>query len=233
MADKKISQWLWWFWREWGRPLLYAIAVIAPLRASIADWYDVPTGSMKPTIIEGDRVFVNKLAYDLKIPFTNWRIAHWSDPARGDIVVFPSPADGIRLVKRVIGLPGDVISMQNNQLSVNGSPVKYESLQSDIVRKFPIDQKDRFQFLKEELPTKNHSLMLIPSRPAMRSFPPIKVPAGQYFMMGDNRDDSGDSRYFGFVDREKIAGKATAVALSLDRDHYFLPRWSRFLNSLN
>ena len=80
MADKKISQWLWWLWREWGRPLLYAIAVIAPLRASIADWYDVPTGSMKPTIIEGDRVFVNKLAYDLKIPFTNWKIARWSDP---------------------------------------------------------------------------------------------------------------------------------------------------------
>ena len=147
--------------------------------------------------------------------------------------MFPSPADGIRLVKRVIGLPGDVISMQNNQLSVNGLPVKYEPLNSNIIDQFPIEQKNRFQFLKEELPAKNHTLMLIPSKPAMRSFPSTKVPAGQYFMMGDNRDDSGDSRYFGFVDRDKIAGKATAVALSLDREHHFLPRWSRFLNSLN
>ena len=80
--------------------------VMFSMRSSLADWYHVPTGSMKPTILEGDRVFVDKLAYDLKVPFTTWHLAEWSQPQRGDIVVFFSPKDGTRLVKRVIGLPG-------------------------------------------------------------------------------------------------------------------------------
>ena len=86
----------------------------------MADWNDVPTGSMKPTILEGDRVFVNKLAYDLKVPFTTWHITEWSNPHCGDIVVFFSPKDGKRLVKRVIGLPGDTVELQNERLVING-----------------------------------------------------------------------------------------------------------------
>jgi signal peptidase I len=89
--------------------------------SAIADWNDVPTGSMNPTILAGDRIFVNKLAYDLRISFTTWRLAHWDNPRRGEIVVFFSPVDGTRLVKRVIGVPGDVIAMNGNRLYINAS----------------------------------------------------------------------------------------------------------------
>jgi signal peptidase I len=232
MQDNKVKYWSLRIWREWGRPLLFAVAIIVPLRASIADWYDVPTGSMKPTILEGDRVFVNKLAYDLKVPFTCWHIAQWSDPKRGDIVTFPSPKDGVRLVKRVIGLPGDLISMQENKLTVNGKPVTYDQLSDRVFDQIPAYQRSQFRFFQEHLPQKDHVVMSIPDRMAMRTFPPVQVPAGKYFMMGDNRDDSGDSRYFGFVDRAQIMGKATAIAMSLDHNHYFMPRWKRFLRSL-
>ncbi len=92
-------------WTEWVKPILVVIVVCSTFRSAVADWNDVPTGSMNPTILEGDRIVVNKLAYDLKIPFTTWHIAEWSDPKNGEIVVCYSPKDGTRLVKRVIGVP--------------------------------------------------------------------------------------------------------------------------------
>src|SRR5205823_7902682 len=112
-ALKKAAVYL---WREWIRPAGMIAAIVFPLKSAIADWNWVPTGSMKPTILEGDLVFVNKLAYDLKVPFTLWRIGQWGDPARDDIVVFFSPKDGTRLVKRLIAGPGDTIEMRNNIL---------------------------------------------------------------------------------------------------------------------
>src|SRR6478672_6190122 len=110
-------------WRKEVRPLLITVLVMFAVRSSLADWNDVPTGSMKPTILEGDRVFVNKLAYDLKVPFTTLHVAEWSAPHRGDIVVFYSPYDGQRLVKRVIGLPGDTIELRQELLVLNGQPI--------------------------------------------------------------------------------------------------------------
>src|ERR1043165_4321169 len=101
------------FWRKEIRPLLILAVILFSIRSSLADWNDVPSGSMRPTILEGDRIFVNKLAYDLKVPFTTIHIAEWSNPKRGDIVVFYSPHDGQRLIKRVIGLPGDMIELRN------------------------------------------------------------------------------------------------------------------------
>src|SRR3954471_3455734 len=91
------------------QPIVIMLFVLLAARSSLADWNDVPTGSMNPTILEGDRVFVNKLAYDLKVPFTTWHLAEWGMPQRGDVVVFYAPTDGTRMVKRVIGLPGDTI----------------------------------------------------------------------------------------------------------------------------
>jgi signal peptidase I len=110
-------------WRKEIRPLVITVLIMFAVRSSLADWNDVPTGSMKPTILEGDRVFVNKLAYDLKVPFTTLHIAEWSAPHRGDIVVFYSPKDGTRLVKRTIGLPDDVVELRNNRLLINGEQV--------------------------------------------------------------------------------------------------------------
>ena len=101
-------------------------------RSTFADWYQVSTGSMKPTIIEGDRVFVNKLAYEIRLPFSSITIAHWDDPARGDIVVFYSPHNDKRLIKRVIGPPGDVIAIRYNQLFINGVPARYAVLEKPL-----------------------------------------------------------------------------------------------------
>lgn len=220
------------FWREWLKPMLIIVFVTSALRSALADWNDVPTGSMRPTILVGDRVFVNKLAYDLKVPFTTWHLAQWGDPERGEIVVFFSPADGKRLVKRVIGVPGDTIAMVNNHLFVNGDPIKYETLNEAIVAEIGVGERASHEFASESLRQRKHPVMITPKKPALRSFEPVTVPAGRYFMMGDNRDNSFDSRYYGCVERKQIVGQATAVVLSLDLDHWRLPRWHRFFTSL-
>jgi signal peptidase I len=184
---------------------------------------------MNPTILEGDRIFVNKLAYDLKVPFTTRHLAEWSDPQRGDIVVFYSPQDGKRLVKRVVGLPGDSIALRNNHLLVNGEEAAYE----------PVDQSnpglpagvDQF-CVQEDLTGRKHPVLITPRQPALRTFGPVTVPEGHYFMMGDNRDNSGDSRYFGFVARDRIVGRATAIVISLNIQDRYQPRWERLFTDL-
>lgn len=217
-----------WFWKEWLKPLLTVALVVGSVRSAVADWNHVPTGSMKPTILEGDRVVVNKLAYDLKVPFTIWRVAEWANPSRGDIVVFFSPTDGTRLVKRVIGLPGDTIAMNNNTLIVNGKRIRYEALESDTSNWIEAKERPAHQFASEQLDGRPHAVMATPALDAARSFAPIIVPQGSYFMMGDNRDNSLDSRYFGAVPRNKIVGEAVSVAFSVNRDRYYLPRAGRF-----
>ncbi len=220
------------FWLEWLKPCLVILLVTTALRSALADWNDVPTGSMKPTILEGDRVWVNKLAYDLKVPFTTWHLAEWSEPARGEVVVFFSPANGQRLVKRVIGLPGDTVELRDNRLFLNGRAVDYVPLDALTVNAIPVAQQSKHDFASERLAERKHPVMATPSLPALRSFGPTPVPAGHYFMMGDNRDNSLDSRYFGTVPREKIVGRATAVAMSFDRERWFAPRWERFFTAM-
>ncbi|MFH1177334.1 MAG: signal peptidase I [Acidobacteriota bacterium] len=220
------------FTREWVQPILVMLLIIGSLRSAVADWNDVPTGSMKPTILEGERIFVNKLAYDLKVPFTTWRLATWADPARGDVVVLFSPADGKRLVKRVIGIPGDRIALANNRLFVNGAPVAYEQIDPGFVVQLGEGEAARHILASETLGVRSHPVMFTPHDPSIRSFGPIGVPPGQYFVMGDNRDRSLDSRWFGFVAREKIVGKATAVVASVDPARHFRPRWQRFFHWL-
>ncbi len=220
------------YWRKEIRPLLLLALVVFALRSSLADWNDVPTGSMKPTIVEGDRVFVNKLAYDLKVPFTTWHLATWGEPQRGDIVVFYSPYDGTRLVKRVIGLPGDTVQLRQDTVSINGKPVEYESLPESRLRDVGLVERINTSYATELLPGQPHAVAFSAALPARREFGPYIVPAGSYFMMGDNRDNSFDSRYYGPVARNRILGRATGIALSLDRENYWLPRWHRFFRSL-
>src|SRR5215213_667720 len=112
-------------WYRQVRPILVLILVFTAFRSTFADWNDVPTGSMNPTIFDGDRIFVNKLAYGLKFPYTTWHLARWSGPQRGEIVVFYSPANGIRLVKRCVGVPGDTIKAVNGFLTINDQPLTY------------------------------------------------------------------------------------------------------------
>lgn len=215
------------------RPLLITAVVLFAARSSLADWNDVPSGSMNPTIIEGDRIFVNKLAYDLKVPFTTWHLAQWSNPQRGDIVVFFSPYDGTRLVKRVIGLPGDTVELRREQLIIDGKPVNYAPLSAEISVQLPLDEQQCSLFATENLPDHSHAVMAMPAVPAKRSFGPIHVPEGSYFMMGDNRDDSFDSRYFGVVSRDRIVGKAMDVVFSVNKNDHWLPRSGRFFRPLD
>jgi signal peptidase I len=223
LSNDLMKQQLRAFWREWILPAVVVIAVLAPLRSAVADWNDVPTGSMIPTILVGDRIFINKLAYDLKVPFTSWQVAKWADPQRGDIVVFPSPADGVRLVKRIVAVPGDRIELRDDHLMINGEPASYALVNNSVPSALVVN---------ETVSGKTHALQILPQLRAMRSFGPVTVPAGSYFMMGDNRDNSADSRYFGFVSRDRILGRATLVAMSFDRDHYYQPRFDRFGHSL-
>jgi signal peptidase I len=219
-------------WRNWIKPLAIVLLVSATFRSAVADWNDVPTGSMKPSILVGDRIFVNKLAYDLKIPFTMQRVASWDDPRRGDVVVFFSPENGQRLVKRVVGLPGDTIVLRQNKLVVNGKAAAYAPLSQRIREQVNVWVRTNSRFAAEQIAAQGHPVMLTPGRLAMSNYGPASVPAGHYFFLGDNRDNSRDSRYFGCVDRSLIVGKATAVILSLDYTDHLLPRWKRFFTSM-
>lgn len=210
------------------RVFMLMLLVVSSLRSALADWNDVPTGSMKPTIEEGDRVVVNKLAYDLKVPFTTFEVWKWGDPRRGDIVVLFSPKDGMRLVKRVVGVPGDRIEMRDNQLYVNGDAARWKSIGEENDR-----EQGSTLVVEETLEGRTHLVMFTPQIPAVRSFAPLIVPPGRYFVMGDNRDNSNDSRFIGLIDRHRIVGKALAVAFSFDRANHYAPRFNRFFKSID
>jgi signal peptidase I len=227
-------------WRDWVRPVGLPFLLIAAAKSALADVNPVPTGSMQPTVLTGDCVFVDKLAYDLKVPFTTTHLARWANPARGDIVVCFSPTDGTRLLKRIAAVPGDTIEMRQETLLLNGRPLAYAALDAAPATgsglahlHLPPEERDAALFAREQLGAHSHTVMILPRRPALRSFGPVTVPAGAYFMLGDNRDNSEDSRYFGFVARDQIVGRARAVAVSADLHRWLLPRFDRFFTALD
>jgi signal peptidase I len=221
-----------WFWREWGLIAVFVVFVVVPVKSSLADWNWVPTGSMNPTILEGDLIYVNKVAYDLRVPLTLHRLASWSEPQRGDVIIFLSPEDGTRLVKRVIGRPGDTVEMRRNVLFLNGRPLDYHQTGRDCPVHLPGDVAATGILTLEDLDRTVHPVISVPGLGAMRSFGSRVVPEGCYFVMGDNRDVSRDSRYFGFVPRQNILGRAGAVVLSFDITGMYQPRIERFLTGL-
>jgi signal peptidase I len=186
---------------------------------------------MEPTILVGDLVFVDKVAYDLKVPFTTWHMAEWGNPKHGDIVVCFSPKDGLRLVKRVVGVPGDEVELRNDRLFLNGVPMAYGPVAPSVVAGLSPTEKSNALFATEVLAGRDHAMMVMPQRSAMRTFGPLRVPAGSYFVMGDNRDNSNDSRYFGFVPRDQIVGEAKMVLASANWSAGV--RWGRFFSALN
>lgn len=223
----RMARWL----REWVKSLAIIIAIMVPIRASIADWCDVPTGSMKPTILPGDRIAVNKLAYGLRVPLTELWVARWGEPRAGEVVVLHSPADGTRLVKRVIAGPGDTIELRHQRVHVNGVPSVYATLPTDWLAEATPDHAARGPgagFAREYLGGRGHAVMARTDRGVARTFGPITIPAGRYFVMGDNRDVSGDSRVFGLVPARSIVGRSPGVVISMDPDRYYLPRFWRW-----
>ena len=199
------------------------------VRSAIADWYTVPSGSMYPTLMIGDRIIADRIAYDLKLPFTDIVLQHLADPKRGDIVTFASPVDGERLVKRLIGVPGDSVELRDEILYLNGVPASYESASGAVATRLSPDYSGQQIVLEEKTADSHRPITLMPERHGvLRSFGPMQVPQGQYLMLGDNRDNSQDSRYIGFVKRELITGRVGRVAFSLDTNHYYIPRMERF-----
>jgi len=200
-----------------NKSLLLFILLLATFRGAIADWHPVPTGSMKPTILEGDVVWHNKLAYDLKFPFTNIRLLELNDPKRGDIVVVKSSTARKRLIKRLIGLPGDEISIINNQLTVNGVSAQYEIFSTDALDHIRLSDRDPGTYAIERIDgIPSHAVharkVNVSITPSYRAI----VPDGHYFLMGDSRDNSADSRFYGSFPRKELRGRATRILLSVN-----------------
>lgn len=221
------------FWREWLRPFFVLLLILLTVRSVVVDWNHVPTGSMKPSILEGDRILVNKLAYDLRVPFTLRRISAWSAPARGDVVVFLSPQDGKRLVKRVVAVAGDRVEMRLNRLWINGNPAQYRRIDPGTVASLSTGEQTAYHVIGESIEGgDHHSIMTRRWLGGRSSFAPRTIADGEVFVMGDNRDDSSDSRVFGPVPMQRIVGRATAIVASVNPDERYLPRWERFFLSL-
>lgn len=216
-----MNNWIKQMWKD-NKSLLVFLSLMLVFRSAVADWNEVPTGSMKPTIIEGDRIFINKMAYDIRIPFTHVSLMKMSDPQRNDIIIFDSVVSDKRLVKRVIGLPGDVISMKDNRVSINGKQLSY---QHAAVNGSVID-------IHENLSGNTHTVRTNSAGSQLSNFPEVKVPEGHYLVLGDNRDNSADSRVIGFVPREEIIGRSSSVVMSLDYENYYIPRSDRFFQTL-
>ncbi|MDO6486079.1 signal peptidase I [Colwellia sp. 6_MG-2023] len=199
------------------------VLLMSVFRSAVADWYTVPTGSMQPTIKEGDRIIVNKMAYDLRLPFSQLSLLSTGEPKRGEIVVFESKTADKRLIKRMVGLPGDRISMKEETLYINGQAMPYKITKENPQQLVAIEQ----------LGAINHSIRIDKERSNQRStFSPLTVPDGYYFVLGDNRRNSADSRVYGLVPRHELKGKASSIAFSVNYDNYYLPRENRFFKDI-
>jgi len=218
-------------WARNNKGFLLFLMLFGIFRTAVADWNPIPSASMHPNLLEGDVVFVNRLAYNVKVPLTDIVISPTGDPQRGDIVTFSSPVNGTRLIKRVIALPGDRVEMRNEQLSINGQPVAYTALGETVENIHGVGQLAAVR-MGETLGERRHAIQFLPQIQARRDFAAIVVPPGQYMMLGDNRDNSEDSRYIGLVPRALLIGRAERVLASADITGNWMPRTERFGMSL-
>ncbi|HVO22054.1 MAG TPA: signal peptidase I [Candidatus Margulisiibacteriota bacterium] len=211
---RRASRWAFWrrnegpdapaksHWRQNFESLFVAIVVALLVRSSVVEAFWVPSGSMLPTIQIGDHLFVNKLAYGMHLPFVGKEIAQWRPLQRDDIVVFTSPVDHkTDLIKRVIAVEGDTVEIRNKHLYINGQEVPD--------------------------PHANFTDPHVKDTTPRDKFGPVTVPPGKFFVMGDNRDQSYDSRYWGFADASDVKGKATFIYWSWNSQTHWL-RWDRF-----
>ena len=225
------------FWENF-KALLSALLFFIFLRTFIVEAYRIPSGSMIPTLLVGDWLFVNKLVYGPHIPFTNYNLPGYKDPARNDVVVFKSPDQKDQpwdpnptLVKRLVGMPGDTLFMRKGQLYVNGAPQR-NSFGPPTGQEF--DSVDPLMDWQKAVGLKASRFGAAPDQPTHDNWGPFVVPAGHYFMMGDSRYNSKDSRYWSFVPRENIRGKPMFVYYAYNADDSDKPlpfitdiRWSR------
>ncbi len=213
-------------WIKQNRGFLIFLLCFGFFRSAMADWNPIPSGSMRPTLLEGDVVLVNRLAYDFKIPLTDIAVAKLGDPQRGDVITFTSPVDGVRLIKRLVGVPGDIVEMRDEVLFVNGRAAEYSAPRSVIEA---MDYGRTVEGLRttERIEGNERTVQFLPAIPAKRNFGPISVPADSYFFLGDNRDNSADSRYIGVVPRRLLIGRAHHILVSANIKNDWLPRLER------
>ena len=222
-----------WAW-EWVKSLVIAFTLFLIIRAFVIEAFRIPTGSMESTLLVGDFLLVNKAVYGAQVPGTSMRLPAFGEPERGDVVVFMPPHDQDKnYVKRLVGLPGDTLWMRDKVLFVNATPVPEPYAQHvDHLdahapgmrwqRDYLLDPSDRLHY-----------------RPTRDNWGPIRIPEGHYFVLGDNRDDSEDSRYWGFVSGSSIKGKPLFVYYSFNpRTLKHVPwlteiRWDRIGGAVN
>lgn len=209
-------------WLRHNRGFLVFLALFGLFRSAIADWNPIPSGSMRPTLLEGDVVLVNRVAYDLKVPFTDVSLWRLGEPERGDVVTFSSPTDGTRLIKRVVALGGDVVAMRNGMLMVNGAAAAYTEAQGVADEPIAPGLKEPAWRLRETLGRSSRVVQYLPQRASMRSFDPVTVPHEHVLVLGDSRDNSVDSRYYGFVARHALVGRAHRILVSADTGRWQL-----------
>jgi signal peptidase I len=218
-ARQRILMQPWWL--DWTAGLFPVILAVFVLRSFLFEPFKIPSGSMIPTLLVGDLILVNKFAYGVRLPVLNTKITDGTPPRRGDVMVFRyPPKPSLDYIKRVVGVPGDEVAYLNKRLTINGMPVSKERV-ADF---FDEDAMAYFRQYEEVLGGRRHRILNDDNRPAfipgVENFPykencrysvegvVCKVPPGYYFMMGDNRDNSLDSRYWGFVPDQNIVGKA-------------------------
>ncbi len=218
-------------WLRQNRGFLAFLLLLGLFRTAVADWNPVPSGSMHPNILEGDVVLVNRLAYDFKLPLTDHVLLTLGKPQRGDIVTFHSPRDGVRLIKRIVALPGDRIAMRDKQLILNGQVAGYAALPTPAERA-ALDAPWQAQAYREYIAGEQHAIQWLPGVAARDNFAELSIPDGHYLVLGDNRDNSADSRYIGLVPRRLLIGKAERVLLSVDMLGAWWPRLERFGQTL-
>jgi signal peptidase I len=217
------------WWIEYSVSFFPVILIVFVLRSFLVEPFKIPSSSMVPTLLVGDFILVNKFTYGIRLPVVNKKIIPLNDPQRGDVMVFRYPEDpSLDYIKRVVGVPGDRVEYRNKRLSINGKPVPMRQVDDYL-------SKERMQFSRRFAETVNgveHQILIEDDAPAFiapsRTFPyaancnynmsglACTVPPGHYFMMGDNRDNSSDSRVWGFVPDENIVGKAFFIWLNLN-----------------
>ena len=218
------------FWTHGPGSFLIAIGCALMIRWLFLESYVIPTSSMIPTLLVNDHIFVNKISFGLRIPFTEKWLVNWGEPQRGDVVIFKFPESRSKyFIKRVIGVPGDRIYYENGQLYVNEAVVEKSipKLRKADEQWLTDEQKEHFVQWEESLNDHNYSILLKKGERDGESFGPITVPAEHYFVMGDSRDNSEDSRMWEperrFVPQHYIVGRAAFVWLSCEKTFSFLP----------
>jgi signal peptidase I len=220
---------------EYAKSFFPVILVVFALRSFLVEPFKIPSGSMMPTLLVGDFILVNKFTYGIRLPVINTKVVELNDPKRGDVMVFRYPGDPSHdYIKRVIGVPGDVVEYRDKKLTINGKPVPAANTGTYSYVGNGLNYITAMVY-KERLNGTNHTMMIEPDKPPVyptqvTDFPYrencsynaegdgfiCRVPKGQYFMMGDNRDESNDSRYWGFVPDENIVGKAFMIWMNFD-----------------